>query len=102
MKHHFHHLGHIFPMYELVGSGGLFLGPKTNNIVEYIAVIKLLSKESSLGTRCLVFRLDSHLVVLKLNVNYFVFNPTLFQKCLRMHLLERMFEIILMIIYQAN
>ena len=48
---------------EFVGSGGLFLGPATNNVVEYEAVIALLTQASALGIRCLVVRLDSQLLV---------------------------------------
>ena len=44
---------------EFIGSGGLFLGPATNNVVEYEAVVALLTHASALGIRHLVVRLDS-------------------------------------------
>ena len=34
---------------EFVGSGGLFLGPTTNNVAEYEAVIALLNQSFALG-----------------------------------------------------
>ena len=44
---------------EFVGLGGLFLGPATNNVVEYEAVIALLTQAFALGIHCLVVHLDS-------------------------------------------
>ncbi len=46
----------------LVSSGGSFLGPATNNVVEYSAVIELLVEAISLWIIGLVVRLDSQLV----------------------------------------
>jgi hypothetical protein len=47
----------------LVFSGGIFLGPSTNNVVEYSIVIKLLCDAISHGIRSLEVHLDSPLVV---------------------------------------
>jgi ribonuclease HI len=58
------------PTNELVSSGGIFLGPATNNIAEYSAVIELMSEASTLGIHHLVVRLDSQLVVSQLNSVY--------------------------------
>jgi ribonuclease HI len=46
-------------MNELVGIHGVYLGHATNNIVEYSAVIELLTDTISLGIHHLVVRLDS-------------------------------------------
>jgi ribonuclease HI len=58
------------PTNELVSSGGIYLGPATNNIAEYSAVIKLMSEASTLGIHHLIVRLDSQLVVSQLNSDY--------------------------------
>lgn len=55
------------PTNELVGSRGIFLGPTTNNTLEYSATIKLLNEASTLGIHHLVVRLDSQLMVFQLN-----------------------------------
>ena len=55
---------------ELVDLQGIFLGRTTNNIVEYSAVIELLSEVVALGIRNVVVKLDSQLVVLQLNNHY--------------------------------
>ena len=44
---------------ELVSLQGICLGRTTNNIFEYSAVIKLLSKVIALGIRALVVKIDS-------------------------------------------
>lgn len=82
------------PTYELVGYGGIFLGPPTNNVMEYSAVIEIISKSTSLGINCLVVRLYSQLMVSQLNLHYSVCNPTLFRKYLRVHLFEQAFKVI--------
>ena len=55
---------------EFVGSGGLFLGPATNKVAEYEAVIALLTQDSTLGIHHFVVRLDSQLVVSHLTACY--------------------------------
>lgn len=55
------------PTSQLVSSRGACLSPDTNNIVEYNAMIKFLSKSISLGIQHLVTHLDSHLAMLQLN-----------------------------------
>lgn len=57
---------------EFVGSGGIFLGPVTNNFAEYEVVIALLSEASALGIHCLVVQLDSQHVVSHLTAWYSV------------------------------
>jgi hypothetical protein len=47
------------PTDELVTSEGIYLGPTTNNIVEYNAVIDLFPEVISIRIHRLVFRLDS-------------------------------------------
>ena len=52
------------PYDELVSMHMVSLGQTTNKIVEYSAVIELLSESISFGIRSLIVRLDSKLVVL--------------------------------------
>ena len=49
--------------HALVSSGGAFLSPTTKNIVEYHAVIGLLTEYSSRGFDHMVVYLNSQLVV---------------------------------------
>ena len=79
---------------EFIGSGGLFLGLATNNVVEYEAVIDLLTQAYALGIYHLVVQLDSQLVVSHLTAHYSIRNPILFRKYLKVWLLEREFDII--------
>ena len=58
------------PSRQLVSSGGTFLGPATNNLAEYMAVIELLWDVVSCGITQLEVRLDSQLVVSQLNGAY--------------------------------
>ena len=51
------------PAYDLVSSGAVCIGPATNNIVEYRAVIGLLTEAASQDVRNLVVLMDSQLVV---------------------------------------
>ena len=77
---------------DLVSSGAVCIGPATNNIVEYEAVISLLTKASSQDVRDLVVLMDSQLVVCHLNHVYTIRNPTLLHLFLRVRLLDRSFE----------
>lgn len=52
------------PNGEFIDLEGICLGHTTNNIVEYGAVIELLSEAIALGIREMVVNLDSQLVVL--------------------------------------
>ena len=65
------------PEVLLVSSGGVCLGPSTNNVVEYSIVIELLCDSISHGIHSLEVRLDSQLVVCQLNNNYRMRDPTL-------------------------
>jgi ribonuclease HI len=58
------------PTNKLISLHGVCLSCETNNIVEYSAVIELLTNVVSLGIRHLVVRLDLQLVVLQLNNVY--------------------------------
>ena len=51
------------PSGQLVASGGIYLGPASNNVAEYRAVIELLWDALSHGITQLEVRLDSQLVV---------------------------------------
>ena len=52
------------PSDELVSMHGVSLGQTMDNIVEYSAVIELLSESISFGIQSLIVRLNSELVVL--------------------------------------
>jgi ribonuclease HI len=72
----------------LVSSGGVCLGPSTNNVAEYSVVIELLRDAISHGILSIEVRLDSQLVVCQLNGRYHVRDPTLLRRFLRVRLLE--------------
>jgi ribonuclease HI len=78
----------------LVSSGGVCLGPSTNNMDEYNAVIKLLRDAISHGIHSIEVCLDSQLVVCQLNGRYCVRDPTLLCRFLQVRLLERQFDFI--------
>ena len=50
-------------MGQVLSSGGVCLWPSSNNVDEYISVIKLLCDAISHGVHSLKVRLDSQLVV---------------------------------------
>jgi ribonuclease HI len=58
------------PEGQLVSSGGICLGPSTNNVVEYSIIIEILRDTISHGVRSLEVHLDSQLVVCQLNDSY--------------------------------
>ena len=58
------------PSGQLVVAGGACLGPASNNVAEYRAVIELLWDALSRGINHLEFCLDSQLVVSQLNRAY--------------------------------
>ena len=58
--------------YDLVILGAVCIGPATKNIVEYQAVINLLTKVASRYIHDLVVFMDSQLVVFQLNHIYTV------------------------------
>ena len=58
------------PSGQLLSSGSTCLGPSTNNIVEYSAIIELLLDAISHGIQHMVVRLDSQLAALQLNGQY--------------------------------
>jgi ribonuclease HI len=84
----------IYQFDEVVSSGGICLGLATNNMVEYHAVIGLLTQASSLGISWIIIYLDSQLVVYQLNRIYAIRSPTLLCLHLQVHHLERMFDYI--------
>ena len=55
------------PAHNLVSSGAICIGPATNNIIDYEAVIGLLTEAASWDIRELVLFMDSQLVVCHLN-----------------------------------
>jgi hypothetical protein len=61
----------------VVVSGGACLGPTMNNVAEYSIMIELLRDVIVHGISCLEVLLDSQLVVLQLNGQYHVHDPTL-------------------------
>ena len=80
--------------YDLVSSGAVCIGPATNNIAKYQAVIRLLTEAASQDVRNLVVLMDSQLVVCHLNHVYTIRNPVLLCLFQRICLLERSFETI--------
>jgi len=82
------------PHGELIDLQGIFLGPTTNNIVEYSAILELLLEAIALNIREMVVNLDSQLIVLPLNGQYSVKNPQLLRMYLCIRLLERNFDYI--------
>ena len=82
------------PAEDLVSSGVVCIGPATNNITEYEAVIGILTKASSQDVRDLVVLMGSQVVVCHLNHVYTIRNPMLLRLFQRVHLLERSFETI--------
>ena len=80
--------------YNLVSSGAVCIGPATNNIAEYQAVIGLLTEATSEDVCNLVVLMDSQLVVCHLNHVYTIRNPMLLRLFRRVCLLERSFEAI--------
>jgi ribonuclease HI len=84
----------IYQFDEVVISGGIFLGPVTNNMAEYHAVIGLLTQASSLGISHIIVNLNSQLVVYQLNHIYAIRNPILLRLHLQVRHLERMFDYI--------
>ena len=84
----------IYQFDEVVSLGGICLGPTTNNMAEYHAVIGLLTQASSLGISHIIVNLDSQLVVYQLNRIYAIRNPILLRLHLRVRCLEQMFDFI--------
>ena len=82
------------PSGQLVAAGGACLGPASNNVAEYRAVIELLWDSLSRGITQLEVRLDSQLVVSHLNRAFQVRNPFLLRQFMQVGLLERNFEFI--------
>ena len=80
------------PTNDLVSSGGIFLGPSTNNIEEYQAMIGLLMKALSSDVSNIRVYLDSKIVVQQLSWVYTIRNPLLLHIFRRVRLLERSFE----------
>ena len=72
---------------DLVSLGAVCIGPATNNIVEYRAVISLLTEDASQDVRNLVVLMDSQLVVCHLNHVYTIRNPMLLLLFQKVHLL---------------
>jgi ribonuclease HI len=84
----------IYHSGELVSSGGICLGPATNNVAEYHVIIGLLTEAHSLNISQIIISLDSQLVVCQLNHIYVIHNPILLRLYLRVRHLERYFSYI--------
>ena len=84
----------IYQFDEVVSSGGISLGPTTNNMAEYHAVIGLLTQASSIGIYRIIVYLDSQLMVYQLNRIYAIRNPILLRLHLQVRHLEWMFDYI--------
>ena len=59
-----------YPSGQLLVTMGICISPSLNNVVEYTAIVNLLSEAISLGLGSLVVYLDSQLVVSHLNNIY--------------------------------
>ena len=79
------------PAEDLVSSGAVYVGPATNNIAEYEAVIGILTEAASQDVRDLVFLMDSQLVVCHLKHVYTIRNSVLLHLFRRLRLSERSF-----------
>ena len=84
---------------QLVSSGGACLGPASNNVAEYRAVIELLWDALSRDITQLQVRLDSQLVVSQLNQAYQVRNPISLHQFMQIHLLEKFLRLLHSIIF---
>ena len=82
------------PSWQLVSSGGSFLGTKTNDVDEYSSVIEFLLDATLHEITHLEVSIDSKLMVSQLNGDYQVQNPNLLCQFLCVRLLERNFEYI--------
>ena len=80
------------PTSELVSSGGVLLGPSTNNLAKYQAMVGLLTEALDFDVREIRVYLDSELVVQQLNRVYTIRSPYLLCTFQRVRLLERYFE----------
>jgi ribonuclease HI len=78
----------IYQFDEVVSSGGICLGPATNNMEEYHSIIGILTQSSSLGISRIIVNLDSQLMVYQLNRIYAIRNPILLHLHLQVHRLE--------------
>ena len=65
------------PDHDLISSGAVCIGPATNNIAEYQAVIGLLTEAASRNIYDLVVFMDSQLVVCHINHVYTIIKPIL-------------------------
>ena len=79
---------------ELLSSGGIYIGHATNNVVEYRAVIGLLTETKYLNITKLIFNLDFQLVVFQLNHIYSICDPIFLSLYIRVCFFEISFEFI--------
>ena len=82
------------PSGELVSFRRVYIGRSTNNIVEYSALIELLSNVITHDIGRLIMRQDSQLVILQLTGIYSVPNPAIYRMFLSVKILERQFDFI--------
>ena len=65
------------PSGRLLSSGSTYLGPSSNNTIEYSAIVELLLDAISYEIQLFLVHLDSQLVVLQLNGQYWACNPSI-------------------------
>ena len=70
------------PFGQLLSSSSTCLGPSTNNIAEYSAIVEVLLDAISHRIQRLVVHLDSQLAVLQLNGKYWVRDPSILRNYL--------------------
>ena len=87
-------MGHLFSLRTVSHLRSACLGPASNNVAEYRAVIELLWDALSHGITQQEVCADSKLVVSQLNRAYQVQNPILLHQFMQVRLLERNFEFI--------
>lgn len=86
-----------YPFSQLFLSRGAYIGPDSNNVAEYTAMVYLLSEAISLDVDLLVVFLDSQLVVSEFKNTYRVRDPFFLRLFLRVCLLQRSFQFITLI-----
>ena len=82
------------PAEDLVSLGVVCIGPATNKIIEYEAVIGILTEATSQDVHDLVVLMDLQLVVFHLNHVYTIRDLVLLRLFQRVRLLEISFETI--------
>ena len=82
------------PKGQLMSSIGVCLQPSSNNVAKYSAINDIFDDSILNGIRYLEVCLESQLVVLQLNGQYCVRDPTFLRRFTRVILLENHFDFI--------